>query len=279
MSEPPVVAQTVGVFRAFATLAVFLVLRNPQPLRLDTLLAGIRQSTGRAVLESDVALFRGILGARTIDLHWAAAATDSDSDNQDKDGDSPCLFVSLSLARDPDPPAKRPSKRQRKTVAPQPVLLVKQLVDRFSKSLRERISTHQDGDGAAALIDRIARENLPPRPSPPASGLQGAEPAASSVPHLLATLKSSRFYADQLLDAAATTVPAKPASYQALSADIDPAIWSALSIDQLYSHQAQAISAAMQGRSLVLSTSTASGKSTAYQVPLLQRLLDDPQST
>lgn len=45
-----------------------------------------------------------------------------------------------------------------------------------------------------------------------------------------------------------------------------------------YTHQSRAIDAALAGRDVVLSTSTASGKSLAYQVPILQSVLADPKA-
>lgn len=54
---------------------------------------------------------------------------------------------------------------------------------------------------------------------------------------------------------------------------------SALGVDRLYRHQADAISAAIGGKDLVVTTSAASGKSLCYQVPVLEGLLDDPEST
>jgi DEAD/DEAH box helicase domain-containing protein len=44
-------------------------------------------------------------------------------------------------------------------------------------------------------------------------------------------------------------------------------------------HQAEAASLAWQGRHVVVATGTASGKSLAYQLPALARLLSDPRST
>ncbi|DAZ95013.1 TPA: hypothetical protein N0F65_003639 [Lagenidium giganteum] len=50
-------------------------------------------------------------------------------------------------------------------------------------------------------------------------------------------------------------------------------------VTQLYSHQFQAIQAAMTGKNVVLSTSTASGKSLAFYVPMLWSLLESPNAT
>ena len=46
----------------------------------------------------------------------------------------------------------------------------------------------------------------------------------------------------------------------------------------LYAHQAEAINAARQGYHVMVSTSTASGKTLCYNVPVLEAMLEDPQS-
>ncbi|RLN91576.1 hypothetical protein BBJ28_00013048 [Nothophytophthora sp. Chile5] len=76
---------------------------------------------------------------------------------------------------------------------------------------------------------------------------------------------------------------ARAARYRDIAAlDLPPRVWEALKkchIEQLYSHQFEAIDAIRRGENAVLSTSTASGKSLAYNVPMLDMLLDDPKST
>ena len=49
-------------------------------------------------------------------------------------------------------------------------------------------------------------------------------------------------------------------------------------IKELYAHQAEAIRLSLEGKNTVLSTSTASGKTLAYQVPVLDRLMKDPDA-
>lgn len=64
--------------------------------------------------------------------------------------------------------------------------------------------------------------------------------------------------------------------------ELDPRARSlirSLGIEDVYSHQAEAIRLSLQGRNVVLSTSTASGKTLAYQAPVIHRLLQDPLAT
>jgi DEAD/DEAH box helicase domain-containing protein len=52
----------------------------------------------------------------------------------------------------------------------------------------------------------------------------------------------------------------------------------AIGADRLYSHQARAINAVRAGQHVILSTGTASGKTLAYNVPVLETLLADPRA-
>jgi DEAD/DEAH box helicase domain-containing protein len=49
-------------------------------------------------------------------------------------------------------------------------------------------------------------------------------------------------------------------------------------ITQLYSHQARAVELVRQGRDVVLVTPTASGKTLCYNIPVLQRVLEEPET-
>jgi DEAD/DEAH box helicase domain-containing protein len=75
-------------------------------------------------------------------------------------------------------------------------------------------------------------------------------------------------------------LPATPAAFAPLPSDLKPELAAALAgrgIERLYSHQAEAYSAVRNGRHLVVVTPTASGKTLCYNLPVLQRLLEDPE--
>jgi DEAD/DEAH box helicase domain-containing protein len=79
-----------------------------------------------------------------------------------------------------------------------------------------------------------------------------------------------------------TTLPARPARYRDLSPPLAPPLLRTLEeqgVQRLYHHQAQAIEALRQGGDVVVVTGTASGKSLCYHVPVLERLIHDPQAT
>lgn len=76
-------------------------------------------------------------------------------------------------------------------------------------------------------------------------------------------------------------IPEKPAQYASLSTPLVSPLAEALrrmGITQLYTHQAQTIEAARERKQIVLVTSTASGKTLAYNLPILESLYLHPAS-
>ena len=75
-------------------------------------------------------------------------------------------------------------------------------------------------------------------------------------------------------------IPSAPAEFSPLPSDLRPELAKALAnrgIDRLYSHQASAYKAVRSGSHLVVVTPTASGKTLCYNLPVLQRLLENPE--
>jgi DEAD/DEAH box helicase domain-containing protein len=78
------------------------------------------------------------------------------------------------------------------------------------------------------------------------------------------------------------TIPARPARYGTLSRPLPQELAEAiacLGISSLYSHQVKAIESLRERRDTVVVTGTASGKSLCYHLPVLERLLEEPDAT
>jgi DEAD/DEAH box helicase domain-containing protein len=76
-------------------------------------------------------------------------------------------------------------------------------------------------------------------------------------------------------------IPARPATTTPLPADLRPELAAALGsrgVDRLYSHQAEAYAHVRSGRNVVVVTPTASGKTLCYNLPVLQGLMERPDS-
>jgi DEAD/DEAH box helicase domain-containing protein len=78
-----------------------------------------------------------------------------------------------------------------------------------------------------------------------------------------------------------THIPASPGSFAPYPAWVHPRLKSVLEkrgLTRLYSHQAQAVELVRQEKDVVLVTPTASGKTLCYNLPVLQRILEEPET-
>jgi len=92
-------------------------------------------------------------------------------------------------------------------------------------------------------------------------------------------LRRARGYRDQIVHG--QVLAAREAQYGDLSAPLPEPLRAALApmgIERLYTHQVEAIEHLRAGRNVVIVTSTASGKTLSYNLPILERLLAEPQA-
>ena len=100
------------------------------------------------------------------------------------------------------------------------------------------------------------------------------------IRQVLAELRDDRDFMRRV--AAWERLPARPAATALFPAALDRRLVAALAtrgIASLYTHQAHAIEATACGEHIVVVTSTASGKTLCYNLPVLNTLLRDPTAT
>ena len=91
---------------------------------------------------------------------------------------------------------------------------------------------------------------------------------------------STRRYRGQVAEV--VELPERPARFGELSEPLAEPVAAALAgsgIEQLYVHQVQAIEHLRAGRSVVIVTGTASGKTLCYNIPVVETILADPLAT
>jgi DEAD/DEAH box helicase domain-containing protein len=74
------------------------------------------------------------------------------------------------------------------------------------------------------------------------------------------------------------TEPAREARLAPIPEGLHPRVRDALGIDALYSHQAEVWEAAQRGEHLIVTTGTASGKTLAFNLPVLDALAREPKN-
>lgn len=99
------------------------------------------------------------------------------------------------------------------------------------------------------------------------------------LPALVDDLRQSRDYQGQIIHV--QDVTPRPPCYESLTPPLPDPLQRALTmqgIDRLYSHQVAAVDAIRARRDCVVVTSTASGKTLCYNLPVLERLLQEPEA-
>ncbi|KAJ2830143.1 ATP-dependent 3'-5' DNA helicase [Coemansia furcata] len=249
-------------FKAFATVCVFLSLKSCSLNRpVQTVLQSVPSLT-----VNDIAVFCGVLGAEVLRLSWDADQLLDDPDEGDIQ-----LHVHLELPQ-PEQADQRPAKRQRRSQsATDPVRQITVLISLFDTRLDALIADST----CDILFKRLASENLPLMPA-------ASDTTDLSMDDVVDELRRQPFYCGQIVESASLMEPAIAAQYASLEHRVDVRIWTALretrGIEQLYSHQAQAVDSIMGSSDVVVSTATASGKSIIYQLPIVDLLLRDPQA-
>lgn len=103
-----------------------------------------------------------------------------------------------------------------------------------------------------------------------------------TVAQIIANIKAMEWYTGQIVpDGHRVFDPQQPIfgdlNFQ-LSQNLVNAMYNTRGITQLYSHQAEAINNLYEGSNVIVSTSTSSGKSLIYQIPMLHELEQDPNA-
>lgn len=101
-------------------------------------------------------------------------------------------------------------------------------------------------------------------------------------PSFIEEVKSSKFYKDQIVENGVMLIPKKPAIYSKVQGLLNEntiralaKYWEISPDDvRLYQHQAVALQHIQNGHSVVVATSTSSGKSLIYQIPVLTSIYD-----
>ncbi|KAF9511370.1 hypothetical protein BS47DRAFT_1298934 [Hydnum rufescens UP504] len=174
--------------------------------------------------------------------------------------------------------------------------LIEKRNSRFAMAVDELIlACRETKEDPVAMLQRAGADHIPVNPSAPkastsASTALTAETGPSNVPSatarpsivsIIGDLELQGSYRNQIVSR--RVFDDREARWgtldRALSQNIVEALHVARGVTGFYTHQAEAINGFWQGRHVIVSTSTASGKSIIYQVPILSALEEDHEAT
>jgi DEAD/DEAH box helicase domain-containing protein len=103
-----------------------------------------------------------------------------------------------------------------------------------------------------------------------------------SIPEIVDEMKTLDWYTGQIVPDGHRVFDPQPPIYGDLtfqmSQNLVNALYNRSNITQLYAHQAEAINDLHDGNNVIVSTSTSSGKSLIYQIPVLHQLEQEPNT-
>ncbi|KAG2061268.1 DEAD H helicase [Suillus hirtellus] len=167
--------------------------------------------------------------------------------------------------------------------------LVDKRNQRFKDAVVELIKATPEGEVSMDLLQAAARDHIPVNPSAKKALLANEsqnllipEPKdRPSIDDILLEIQKQHWYKNQIADRRTfkEKVAIEGLLAEPLSHTIQQALRESRNITSLYYHQAAAINAIVQRKHVIVSTSTASGKSVIYQVPLLKFLEENSNAT
>ncbi|MDH4184363.1 MAG: DEAD/DEAH box helicase, partial [Nitrospinota bacterium] len=105
-------------------------------------------------------------------------------------------------------------------------------------------------------------------------------PSIGPVSQLLEKLKAQKGLGENI-KASRAIAPAS-AEYADFPAALHPAVaerFRARGVTRPYSHQAQAMGLVLEGKNVIVSTPTASGKTACYMAPVMSEFIEDQEAT
>ncbi|RMJ25885.1 DEAD DEAH box helicase [Aspergillus sp. HF37] len=187
--------------------------------------------------------------------------------------------------------AQRRSKAGKEEDLKMPVYSQKQMLGliekrnaKFAEAVEEFLRRCEDDD--VDPLEQLEREMAAFVPAPPLHRgrctPEEIPEQRKSVSEIIAEIREMDWYSGQIVPDGHRVFDAQSPGYGDLSFRLSQGLVNALynsrGITQLYAHQAEAINHLHEGRNVIVSTSTSSGKSLIYQVPMLHELEWDPAS-
>ena len=238
---------------------------------------------------------------RSLDLSREAEDTDGVDRGKSKelllfefvDGDLKRQVVDAKTGE----PAK-PFRKLREEDLKMPVYSQKQmmkLIEKRNTKFTSAVNTFLNQcavDKIDSVVSIREKENVyvpvPSETRASTSSPEGAKPPPAiptqrqSIADIIAGIKAMDWYTSQIVPDGHRVFDPQPPIFGdlkfQLSQNLVDALYNTRGITQTYSHQAEAINNLYDGYNVIVATSTSSGKSLIYQVPMLHELELDPKS-
>ena len=282
--------------RALNLVYTFCCTRKHLATTFETIKTAVEERIRRELSVQEVAEVKCLAGPRGIRFEWVNGDSGEETWDDDKESGNRkvvLLFEFLDGADGGRVRSKTAAVGGTGMSQTQMVKVINRRNERFTDSVNVFLAKcSRDGVGDPELrLKEMCLSHVPVFPLSSASSPSTPTPAESTIPSeipserkpitlILEEIKTTKdFYHDQIVTGGHFTTPAREAAYGdltfLLSQNLVNALYNARNITRLYSHQAAALNAIYAGEDVIVSTSTSSGKSLIYQLPVVHALEND----
>lgn len=276
-------------FKALCTVYTFLSIHKHTAPLIHTLQASVSSMTKRPLETSDLAKIKALCpqlvhfgyvqSLRLQEAQSSKRRRREDAYQPQRPMDDYILtFEFLDRDNSSDKATSRryvASSKPRQEAAQE---LISRRTNTFARAMQGWVDQHCQNDPVECLHSKSQSF----MPTPPKKNIPPTC-TRSSIKSILETISHVSWWRDQIVPGGRRTFPAKLAQFAQTEPPLDQEMMDALQdthgIQQLYSHQAAALTHIQRGKHVVVSTSTSSGKSLVYQVPIAHALAQDPNAT
>ncbi|KAF2743421.1 P-loop containing nucleoside triphosphate hydrolase protein [Sporormia fimetaria CBS 119925] len=291
--------------RALSLVYTFCCTRQHVPTTFSNIKATVESHIRRELTVEDVAKIAALMPqairfAYVDEAMLESKSTGVDAYDTEKSEIKQVLlfeYIDGDLKRQAQPNKGPASMRLRNQDLKLPVFSQKQLMNLIEKrnaKFDAAVNTFlhncaSEGLDPVKTLDELALAVMPvpkteeldtgPRPSALPQSIPGER---KTIPEIIDDIKTLKWYTGQIVPDGHRVFDPQPPVYGELkfqlSQNLVNALYNTKNITQLYSHQAEAINHLHDGQNVIVSTSTSSGKSLIYQLPVLHQLEREPNA-
>ncbi|KAJ3044878.1 hypothetical protein HDV00_000160 [Rhizophlyctis rosea] len=299
-------------FQSLNTVYSFCSVQRQMICTLDNVRTSIQDLTGRPFTLADLGKMR-VIAPDMMTLFWVDRADLEEASIRELRDINPAAgspqYVLVIDFRDARPVRMNPAKKKAVDRSGRPVInrhislaeetapsqhtgSIPTMIERRNTRFREQLLAFytreiDNGTDPVTSISELAIDAVPTSPgidTTPGPYGKSTTPPAIDRPHsmleMLQDLEKEEFYKDQIKNV--KTVPGREATFADLNSPLSDALAKSLkeslNVSRLYAHQAEAINYVEAGHDVIVATSTSSGKSLIYQLPLLRELERNPEA-
>ncbi|RPB26004.1 P-loop containing nucleoside triphosphate hydrolase protein [Terfezia boudieri ATCC MYA-4762] len=271
----------------------FCCTRKHLATTFETIKAAVEGRIRRELSVDEVVEVKCLVGPRGIRLEWTNCSEEEewDDDKGKAKGGMALLFEYVDGADGGRKKTK--SGATLEMTQAQMMKVINRRNERFTNAVngflekcakegvQDPVEVFRKGCAAHMPVSPYLSEESSSTPASPESTIPPEIPIErKSITEILGEIKHTReFYHDQIVPGGHFTIPARGPNFGdltfLLSQGLVNALYNARGITRLYSHQAAALNAIHGGEDVIVSTSTSSGKSLIYQLPVLHAIERD----